>query len=186
MENVLIDLKSILSVSREQFWFDKFILVGHSAWACIALSVYQEFTDITKLILLAPALDQASLNRYWYTIGINRSNQDLVITWANYKDYFDESEYQQYISQDQTKKANIIQAGYLSDISNKDYHDLIPNSSKNILAIHWDRDSTVPLLSIDYVFQNKIIVAGWDHDLEKPNVIQQRLAQAIWFITSEK
>lgn len=186
MENVLIDLQSILSASREQFWFDTFILIGHSLWACIALSAYKEFANITKLILLAPALDQASLNRYWYSISTNKSNKDLVINWENYKSYFNETEYQEYISQDQTKKANTIKAAYLCDMSNKNYQDLVPNFSDDILIIHWDKDDTVPLSSINDVFKNKIIVAWWDHDLEKPNVIQQRLPQVIWFIASEK
>lgn len=182
MENLLIDLQSILSISREQFWFDTFVLIGHSLWACVALSAYKEFGNITKLILLAPALYQASLNRYWYATNINRSNKDLVITWDNYKSYFNENEYQQYISKPQIKKANIIESTYLCDMSNMNYNEFIPNPSDNLLIIHWDKDNTVPLSSINHTFKNQIIVTWWDHDLEKPIDIQQWLSQTIWFI----
>lgn len=61
--------------------------------ACIAVSAKYKSTiqGITKLILLAPALNQKELNRYRYTVSNNR---ELIITYGNYKEYFNETDYQ--------------------------------------------------------------------------------------------
>ncbi|HMY80808.1 MAG TPA: alpha/beta fold hydrolase [Candidatus Absconditabacterales bacterium] len=180
MEHLLSDLKNLTTTFKQQYNVSKLILVGHSLGACVAISAKNSMQGISKLILLAPALNQKELNRYRYAMSTNK-NKELTITFDNYKDNFNESDYQLSIQQTSIKKANIILPSYMQQMSDIDYTTII-NDDSDILIIHGDKDNTVPLNSLSHLFTNTTIVSGGDHDLEKPGIIEKRIHTAIDFV----
>jgi len=90
-------------------------------------------TDISKQVFIAPALNQSQLNRYRYTMNMNK---DVQITRENYHDYFIEEEYQKQITQPAMKKANLIDPIYMKVMSDLDYTSELPRETDDILVIH--------------------------------------------------
>lgn len=105
----------MVSQLQKTFGIEKISIVSHSMGACVAVTAQNNLSDqIDKIVLLAPALNQPELNRYWFTMNLNK---DKEITRENYKDYFDESIYQQSILVPQIKKGNTILPEYMQKMS---------------------------------------------------------------------
>jgi hypothetical protein len=63
------------------------------------------------------------------------ANKDVDITFENYTTYHNEEEYQQQIQKPTPKKANIIDASYMVEMSEQDYTTQLPQNTNNILVI---------------------------------------------------
>ena len=179
LENCMSDLESMIKKFSAQTGISQISLIGHSLWSCIAVVANNsQELNIDKLVLISPALNQKDLNRYWFTLS---TNKDIKINYDNYKEYFDEEKYQESLQLHQTKKANIIHPDYGIQMSKKDFNDLIEDDT-DILVIQGDKDSTVPLTSNSHTFSNTLTLAGGDHDLEKPEIVHQRISSAVNFV----
>ncbi len=184
-----IQLELLLSELKNK-WFKKFVMIWHSLWCAIISNIYNKseyISDIYKSILIAPALNQIELNRYWFVKWkMWKSDPNIKIDWSNYKQYFDENEYQKSFENWKITKMNFIKSDYFAkwlDFDfNKNYQSLSHEQKMNILVIYGDKDETVPQISNDFDFTNKIIVKWWDHDMEKPWQYDQWIDKAINFI----
>jgi hypothetical protein len=66
------------------------------------------------------------------------------------------------------------------EMSEQDYTTQLPQNTNNILVIQWDKDNVTPLQSQPH-FANIIIVKWWDHDMEKPWIINQWVDKVVDF-----
>lgn len=160
---------------------DQVIIVSHSLSACaIALLANEQL--FKKIILIAPALNQKDLLRYWFVIGqMKKKNPETEISWANFKNFINEDEFQTDRQQEKMTKENYLSPAYFQENQDTDYSKLVQNTD-NILQIHGENDDKVPPLSLNVTFKNKTIVPKGDHDLEKPDIINQWLPKVIKFI----
>ena len=176
------DLRSAIEFLKEEVEIEKISIVCHSLSACAMGGVLNE-ANFEKIVLLAPALNQKDLLRYWFTVSaIKKQNANLKINWNNFKDYLDENKFQKdCLRMDKTTKANFISSDYFLENKDKDYSNYFVNN-KNILHIHGSEDDKVPPKSLNIKFKNEIIVKGGDHNLEKPDMFNAWINKAIDFI----
>ena len=161
-----------------------FIFVGHSVGCCVITRFLQSHRDIhvSKIILLAPALNQYELHRFWYMASVHPST-----TWKDYKELFDETQFQKYL-QDQprgackTCRAHRITYEFIRLCSQEDFSFKLTDYYDRLLYIHGDRDSVVPRESINDQFTHTWICQSGDHDLEEPSVAKEWIAKAVDFI----
>jgi pimeloyl-ACP methyl ester carboxylesterase len=158
VEKLADDLKRIIGMLFAE-GFSKFHFVGHSLGACVIALFTKKYAiifDIGKKILIAPALDQSFLLRYWFARG---NNLDFSISnWnAGYKetchifhgekvslgyDAYDatkcwnhENEFQKYIHFRKNIKDINIDATYWENESQMNYfYHLINNDFLNFPA----------------------------------------------------
>lgn len=154
--------------------YSRFVIVAHSLSACVIAENY----NFEKIVLVAPALNQRDLLRYYFTI----SNIDKKVTWSNYKEYLNEEEFlKNCLLDDKMTKGNYISHNYFLENKDKDYSEILKNKD-NILHIHGDRDDKAPIESLNIKFNNSIIVKNGDHDVERPDMINQWVFKTIDFI----
>lgn len=160
-------------------------VVAHSLGACILATKIDEVKDeIEKIILIAPALNQKDLMRYWFvTSQMKKSNPEIEITWQNYKQYLDESAFQKDCERtDKMTKANYIEPKYFLEAKDFDFSNKFDSLKDKILHIHGSKDIAVPIESLNITFDNQIIIENGDHDLEKPNQLEQWKNKAVDFL----
>lgn len=147
-------------------------LIGHSVAGCIIAEYLKKYdTKIDKVILLAPALNQRELLRYWFARGQNKKES---VTWQNYKKYLNEKDFLKDIKTKQKMlKDHFISSQYFLENYEKDYNDELSNSEHDIYVIHGDSDDKVPPESNK--LRPNIIVKKGDHDLQRPDMISQWL-----------
>lgn len=176
------DLKNANEFLREKAGIENISLVCHSLSACVAAEILKGI-NFEKIILLAPALNQKDLLRYWFTISVmKKMNPDVEINWSNFKNYLNEKKFQEdCLRTDKITKANYVSFDYYMENKEKDYSSEFKNN-KNILHIHGDNDDKVPIESLNVKFDSRIIVKGGDHDLERPDIFEQWINKAVDFI----
>jgi len=134
------------------------------------------------MILLAPALNQKKLLRYWYVKNsMKYLNSKIKITWKNYKKYLNEKEFQKFC----LKKDRMTDKNYVSDIyylENKSQDYLAIMDAKNIFIINGNDDDVVPIESLENKKKIDVIVKNGDHDLERPDMVNQWKNKAIKFL----
>ncbi len=170
LKNVLVELKKNYS---------KFIIVAHSLSACLVVNS----NDFEKIILMAPALNQKELLRYYFVLSnIKEENINEKISWNNYQKYLDKDKFlKDCLLENKMTKKNHISSAYFLENKDKDYSK-IAEDKKNILHIHGDKDDKVPLESLNIKFTNLITVKNGDHDMERPDMIRQWIQKTIDFI----
>jgi pimeloyl-ACP methyl ester carboxylesterase len=171
---------------KENAKMKKINIVSHSLGGCIVLK-WLEMTQykVDKLVFLAPAFNQRALLRYWFVKSQYKNEKE--IGWNNYQDYLDDKKFQDYIAiRKRELKEHFIQNAYFAENEKIDYQNYFEKfnlSSDKILIVHGDGDDKVPMASNDRLSKMKrIIVAGGDHDLEKPTVVKKYLPQMIRFL----
>lgn len=165
--------------------YNQVSIIAHSLGACVLASQTKEVKqNLDKIVLLAPALNQAGLLRFWFTIGkMKEIDPGKVITWNNFEEFFNEEEFIFDCQRtDKTTKANFIDAKYFLQNMKVDYSTQFIGTDNNILHVHGNRDVAVPVESLNIHFDNTIIVNDGDHDLEKPTFIHQWLGRVVDFI----
>ncbi|MCR4323271.1 MAG: lysophospholipase [Candidatus Azambacteria bacterium] len=157
-----------------------FSVVGHSVAGC---AIARNHADFQKIVLLAPALNQKDLLRFWFTISTMKKQDPTVeVTWQNFKEYLNEAQFASDCARtDKMMKAHYIVADYFLENKEKEYTSLFQDDD-TVLHIHGDADDKVPMESISTAFKNGIIVKGGDHDCERPTMMKQWLGDAISFI----
>lgn len=155
-------------------------IVAHSLGACvIAEYLNKNKTVFEKIVLMAPALNQKDLLKYWF---VKHSHKSKKITWDNYIKYFNEKDYiKDYTRKEKMTGDNYFPTKYFLENQNKDYSESFKNNA-NILLVIGDDDDDVPAKSIAVDFKNKIIVKKGDHDLRRPDMEKQYLDKVLKFI----
>lgn len=164
---------------------EKINIVAHSLGACVLAGVIEKIKSrLEKIILLAPALNQKELLRYWFvTSQMKKMRAEEETTWQNYRQNLDEEAFETDCSRaDKMTKANYIGADYFLEGKEVDFSEIFREYDSRILHIHGLKDVAVPLESLSFEFSNKIMVENGDHDLEKPNQRDQWLSKARDFL----
>lgn len=176
------DLRSAVEFLKEEAETENISLVCHSLSACAAGRVLDE-ANFKKIVLIAPALNQKDLLRYWFTVSaMEKQNPHIKINWSNFKNYLDEKRFQEdCLRTDKMTKSNYICSAYFLENKDKDYSSYFKNN-QNVLHIHGSEDDKVPLESLNVKFKNEIIVKGGGHDLERPDMFEQWINKAVEFI----
>jgi len=180
-----IELINAIEVFQREIQISKVSIIAHSLGACILASQLQKINDkIDKIILLSPALNQKELLRYWFVTGqIKKTNPTTEINWNNFKDYLIEEDFlTDCAKNDKMTKANYINPEYFTGGKDSDYSNFFLDTDYRILHIHGNKDLAVPLDSLNIKFKNQLIVDGGDHDLEKPNQLDQWLPKVVNFL----
>lgn len=163
-----------------------FAVVAHSLAACVLASLdSHDQQEFERVVLLAPALNQPQLLRYWFVKNMMKKKDPLFrVTWGNYLAFLDEAAFVADCERvDRMSKANFVGAEYFLQNKEHDYSKgLIPLVSRTFL-VHGSGDDTVPLESLGINFLNQLIVKNGDHDLERPDLIKQWLPEAVKFLT---
>lgn len=181
-ERMASDARSAFIFLQKETKAKNISVVCHSLAACVIASLLNEI-KFEKIILIAPALNQKDLLRYWFTKQEEENKRSNVkINWSNFKNHLDEDRFQEdCLRTDKISKFNYISFDYYLENKDKDYSNLFKNS-QNILLIRGDKDDKVPLGSLNIKFKNEIIVKGGDHDLERPDMFEQWINKAVDFI----
>jgi len=164
---------------------ENIVVVAHSLSACIVANSLKNYKNpFSKIVLIAPALNQKDLLRYWFVKNLMKTkDKKLEIDWQNFRHYLNEDEFKKdCLKEDKMAKANYISNDYFLENMNIDYSPLLKETREHILHIHGDKDDKVPLESLNIIFPNSIIVKDGDHDLERPDMINQWLNQCVSFI----
>ncbi len=185
IENQANDFVIALRRLKKEIGQEKISVVAHSLGACILATKIDEIKEeIEKIILIAPALNQKDLMRYWFvTSQMKKSNPEIEITWQNYKQHLDENAFQKDCERsDKMTKANYIEARYFQEAKDFDFSNKFDSMKDKILHIHGSRDVAVPIESLNVKFDNQIIIENGDHDLEKPNQLEQWRKEVVDFL----
>jgi len=182
VQKMVVDFKNAYKILQAETDCQNISVVAHSLSACVVARAALELV-FDKMVLIAPALNQKDLMRYWFTLSVmKKQNFDLKVDWHNFKDYLDENQFQADCQRmDKMTKENYILADYFLENKELDYADLM-KSHQNILHIHGDKDDKVPFDSVNIQTKNQIMVKGGDHDVERPDMRKQWVQQTIDFI----
>ncbi len=160
-------------------------IIAHSLGACVFATQIEKLKSfIEKIILIAPALNQKDLLRYWFVVSqMKKINPQQEITWQNYTDYLREEDFIKDCQRnDKMTKANYIQPDYFLQGKDIDFSKDFIGFNSNILHIHGSKDAAVPIESLHIKFDNQIIIENGDHDLEKPTQMEQWILKAKDFL----
>jgi hypothetical protein len=161
-------------------------IVAHSLGCCVAGKYIEKNPkNISKLVLLAPALNQKELMRYWFVTGImKKENKNLKINWENYNEYLNEKEFNEDVKrEDKMSKYNFIDPEYFLGASRVDVSNSFKNIKSKVLHIHGESDDAVPIQSLNINFPSKIIVKKGNHDIERPDQRKQWIKKAVEYLT---
>lgn len=180
------DARLMISYLKEK-GLQPYAVVAHSLAACVVTSLdLEDQQAFERVVLLAPALNQKQLLRYWFVKNLMKKKDPLFrVTWGNYSEFLDEAAFVTDCEKvDRMSKANFVGAEYFLQNKEHDYSErYIPSLSKTLL-IHGSGDDTVPLESLSTSFPRQLIVKNGDHDLERPDLIKQWLPDAVRFLVT--
>jgi pimeloyl-ACP methyl ester carboxylesterase len=159
------------------------IFVGHSAAGSIVLEYLKsEARTFNKMILLAPAFNQAALLRYYFA---RQTHRDEKITWGNYEKFFSPVAFKLSLKAPRImRKAHYLKNHYFKESSDRDYQEYFSDIDfdwSKLTIIHGDADDKVPLASNNKLprVARLIVVKGGDHELERPDMVKQYLRKII-------
>lgn len=180
VNSLSLDIKTAVEELNKK-GFNRIYVACHSLSAC-AVSLMSEHFD--KIVLMAPALNQKGLLRYWFTKSLNeKQNLTKELNWNNYKQYLNEEAFLKDCQRDDKMTSmNNILSDYFMENMDKDYSSLLEKYENKVLHIHGLNDNVVPLESITVKFNNNILIEKGDHDLERPDMIEQWIIPIIKFI----
>jgi len=179
IETMTQDLERAIDIFKK-LGIKEFALVSHSLSGCVIGNYLSLGKNLPyKIVLLAPALNQKDLLRYYFVVS---NIKDRNITWNNYRDFLDENAFlKDSKRKNKVAKAHYIGKDYFLENLERDYSDFFEGFD-NVLLVYGDKDAKVPLESLNFDFSNKIIVKDGDHDLEKPDFIKQWLSKVVDFL----
>lgn len=185
VEKMTDDLGRAIAEFKKQTGQTEVSIIGHSLGCCVIATYLQSNPNVfDKIILLAPALNQKDLMRYYFVKSLmKKQNPNLEITWENFREYLNEEEFlKDSTNTDRNTKTNFFSNDYLLENLDKDYTDLLKPYDSKILHIHETGDQAVPLQSIAFEFKNKILIDGKDHDLERPGIFEMWSDKVVNFL----
>lgn len=183
IDNLVDDLTHAINYLLNSY--TKFIFIGHSLGSCIIaqyLKLNEDILNVEKIILLAPALNQYELHRYWYMTQTYGPS-----TWEKFKNNFNESEFQEYLNNKpigacKSHRAHKILYEFIRLCSQEDFSSGFKNYQNKTLHIHGNQDPIVPIESIKSPFKYTLVFNSNDHDLEEPDLLEEWTTKAIEFI----
>ena len=175
-----------LAALEEKSFAKPVAVVAHSLGAAVLVKLLESKPEITPtaLVLLAPALNQKELLRYWFVQSfLSKQNPETSAEWGNYRDYLDEKEFQADCRRE-TRMTAVNHIGREYYLENKEVCYRISPAASNdrTLWIHGDADTKVPRESVQEAFIHAITVRGGNHDLERPDVFEQWIDRAVDFV----
>ena len=176
------ELLMAVKIFQEEFGLEKLNFVAHSLGACVLVKTLDEIKPrIAKIVLMAPALNQKDLLRYYFARG---NDPEIKVNWQNYKQYLNEEEFlKDCACADKMTCQNYINPDYFLEAKDMDFSRSFDAVKNKILHVHGEFDSSVPPESLGTEFPNRIIVKGGDHDLERPDFWEQWFDKAVEFLT---
>ncbi len=177
------ELLKAIEIFQKEFNFEKINFVAHSLGACVLAKALGDIkTEINKIVLIAPALNQKELLRFYFA---RDNNPNIKIFWQNCKQYFNEEKFLKDCAQDgRMLKEHYVDSDYFIEAKDLDFSDNFKSIKDRVLHMHGDADDKVPLKSLNIEFENKIIVKNGDHDLERPYFWDQWFDKAVDFLTN--
>lgn len=176
------ELSRAIDVFKKETGLEEIILIGHSLGCCIILDYLKKVADggslIGKIIFLAPAFNQKDLLRYYFA---KSKNKEKEITWQNYKEFLDEKAFLTDTETDKRMtKEHWLAKVYFLENRDRNYETDLDQIQQKKIIIQGDKDDKVPLES--YQTKSDIVVTGGDHDLQRPDMVEQYLKQILKFI----
>lgn len=176
------DFLSAYETIKEKTGCKEISVIVHSLSACVVAKLLDKVA-FERIVLIAPALNQRDLLRYWFVASSVKSKDPLEkVVWNNFKDFLNE---ELFLSDCEKKgkmtKENYIQPDYFLENKDKDYSCFF-SGKEDVLHLHGDSDDKVPFESMNIKIGNKIIIKKGNHDLERPDMVEQWLKNTINFI----
>ncbi len=165
--------------------FQSYSVVAHSLAACVLASLDEKDShEFEQIVLIAPALNQKCLLRFWFVKNLMKKKDPLFrVTWGNYTELLDEAAFEADCARtDKMTKANFVGAKYFLQNKDCDYSEQFSSLMSRTLLVHGSGDDTVPLESLSINFPSQLIVKNGDHDLERPDLIKQWLPDVVKFL----
>lgn len=161
--------------------------VGFSLGCCVIVR-YLSMQERTagKLVFFAPGFNQRKLLRYFFT---RRQHKDIMITWDNFMDFFDEALFKQDAAlSKRMMKEHYLLNDYFSENSEKDYQQdflSLAVDQKNVCILQGADDDKVPPASNEILYRlyPPLLVQGGDHDLQRPDMVEQYHERVITFLS---
>lgn len=175
-----------LAILKEKCSLRHVAVVAHSLGAAV-LARQMENNSMTApaaLVLLAPALNQKDLLRYWFVQNLlSGKNPEPCIDWSNYVSYLDEKEFQSDCAKEvRMTAANYIAREYYLENKEVNYKVIPAVPADRVLWVHGNADTKVPRESVREKFLHAIVVQKGNHDLERPDMFEQWIDHAVDFI----
>ena len=164
---------------------DTVAVIAHSLGACVLAAHMHAVREYPgAIVLLAPALNQKELLRYWFVVAqMKKTNPAMEITWDNYTERLDEDTFLNDCARtDKMTKTNAIRPDYFLEMKDADFSHHFDAYEKRILHIHGTKDAIVPPESMTASLPNRVLVENGDHDLERPDFLAQWLPKAVDFL----
>lgn len=159
-------------VFRDRTGVDDIYVACHSLGACV-LGEYLKRNpgSIDRAVLIAPALNQRDLMRYWFVSGqMKKKGLEVSVDWGNYLNYFNEGEFEADVNrEDKMSKYNFIGSAYFKECSKADFFHCFKGYEDKFLHVHGLKDAAVPIESLNIDFKNKVIVDSGNHYMERPD-----------------
>ena len=183
IEKSVNDLNIAIETLKKETGVKNIELVAHSLGGVIsAVYAKSHSSSIHKMVLLAPALNQKELNRFWYA---QSSNKESAVTWQNYQDYLNEDAFQEFCNENRMAKEHYLKNDYIREVEGVDYQiQLSEELAHKIMIIHGSNDGRVPLESNNQLPSDILIlkVENGDHKLARPDMVEKYLNQSIEFL----
>ena len=179
------DTHSALSYLRDS-GYHPHAVVAHSLASCIVASLdAKDQEEFKRVVLIAPALNQKDLLRYWFVKNTMKKKDPLFqVSWKSYPELLNEAEFLADCERgDRMSRANFVGAEYYLENMKRDFSGEISSLLPRTLLVQGSDDGAVPLESLRVYFPNQIIVKHGDHDLERPDLIQQWLPGVTEFLS---
>ena len=178
IETLVDDLSTVMNSLRKSY--RRFIFVGHSLGSCVISEYLRTHRDVEveKILLLAPALNQSELHRYWHLKENGRCS-----SWNEFQQIFNEEEFQHYLKTTpvdghRSARSHRISYRFIRECSATNFCFTLKEFDPKVFLIAADRDPVVPLESIKDNFSHRLIVSSDDHDLESPEILDHWVSHA--------
>ncbi len=173
----LSDIERAETWLREQFRYPIIGYAGHSLGACLAVEyIRREIgrhvrSAIPPLALIAPALNQKQLLRYYWFCQRNPG-----ATWHNFVQAWEEDS---TLERDFGSFADT--SAYRREVADRDFSPELARfaprtdngRTEYVLHVHGLADPKVPYMSLTVVGRKRALVPRGNHDLEAPDALAQ-------------
>ncbi len=181
LDSMKQDLKLLKGHIANNYNFKNQFLVTHSLASVVAPDFAKSFD---KFVLIAPALNQKELLRFWFTRDrMKNENPKVLVNLNNYKQYLDEDLFQKELSRkDKMTRRNYFPMKYFNEVSDKDFSTGFEKINSKSLVILGEADQDVPIESIKFEINNKFVVKGGDHNLERPKILEGWVREVVRYL----
>jgi len=175
------DLERAYDALKRKIGLNQISITAHSMGTC-AIANLESKNIFDKIILLAPALNQKELLRYWLVQHEEeKNNPKFTITWKNFRKFLDENKFLEFSRRtDRMTHSNYISSEYYMENAEKNYTNLLVD--RKVFLIHGEKDDVVPIESLENKLKTNVLVKNGDHDLERPDMIKQWTNKVVNYI----